>query len=71
MEDVHLTGLMSKLLETKILQVLRFKHGQVYVMLLLSSSSYDSNGDDDSIGGFFALLYSGHCVSKLIFVENT
>ncbi|KAI3443676.1 hypothetical protein Pfo_000341 [Paulownia fortunei] len=28
MEDVHLTGLMSKLLETKILQVLRFKHGQ-------------------------------------------
>ncbi|KAK6147771.1 hypothetical protein DH2020_018683 [Rehmannia glutinosa] len=30
MEDVHLTGLMSKLLETKILQVLRFKHGQIY-----------------------------------------
>ncbi|KAL0338988.1 UNVERIFIED_CONTAM: Zinc protease PQQL-like [Sesamum angustifolium] len=28
MEDVHLTGLISKLLETKILQVLRFKHGQ-------------------------------------------
>ncbi|KAK4415627.1 Zinc protease PQQL-like [Sesamum alatum] len=30
MEDVHLTGLISKLLETKILQVLRFKHGQIY-----------------------------------------
>ncbi|KAL8489686.1 hypothetical protein ACS0TY_025545 [Phlomoides rotata] len=30
MEDIHLTGLMSKLLETKILQVLRFKHGQIY-----------------------------------------
>lgn len=30
MEDVHLTGLVSKLMETKILQVLRFKHGQIY-----------------------------------------
>ncbi|XP_057765310.1 zinc protease PQQL-like isoform X1 [Salvia miltiorrhiza] len=30
MEDVHLTGLVSKLLETKMLQVLRFKHGQIY-----------------------------------------
>ncbi|KAH6755599.1 Insulinase family protein [Perilla frutescens var. hirtella] len=30
MEDVHLTGLVSKLLETKILQILRFKHGQIY-----------------------------------------
>ncbi|CAA0814299.1 Insulinase (Peptidase family M16) protein [Striga hermonthica] len=30
MEDVHLTGLVSKLLETKIVQVLRFKHGQIY-----------------------------------------
>ncbi|GER35964.1 peptidase M16 family protein [Striga asiatica] len=29
MEDVHLTGLTSKLLETKIVQVLRFKHGKV------------------------------------------
>ncbi|GER43599.1 peptidase M16 family protein [Striga asiatica] len=29
MEDVHLTGLISKLLKTKIVQVLRFKHGQV------------------------------------------
>ncbi|CAA3027767.1 zinc protease PQQL-like isoform X1 [Olea europaea subsp. europaea] len=30
MEDVHMVGFMSKLLETKILQALRFKHGQIY-----------------------------------------
>ncbi|XP_073298175.1 zinc protease PQQL-like [Primulina huaijiensis] len=30
MEDVHLVGFMSKLLETKIVQVLRFKLGQIY-----------------------------------------
>lgn len=30
MEDVHFVGFLSKLLETKILQVLRFKHGQIY-----------------------------------------
>lgn len=30
MEDVHFVGFLSKLLETRILQVLRFKHGQIY-----------------------------------------
>lgn len=30
MEEVHYTGFICKLLETKIMQVLRFKHGQVY-----------------------------------------
>eukprot|EP00250_Pteridium_aquilinum_P015299 c22507_g1_i1 orf=556-3573(+) len=30
MEEVHLTGFICKLLETRIMQVLRFKHGQVY-----------------------------------------
>ncbi|KAL2501004.1 Insulinase (Peptidase family M16) protein [Forsythia ovata] len=30
MEDVHMVGFMSKLLETKILQALRFKRGQIY-----------------------------------------
>lgn len=30
MEEVHLTGFICKLLETRIIQVLRFKHGQVY-----------------------------------------
>ncbi|KAI5664619.1 hypothetical protein M9H77_23942 [Catharanthus roseus] len=34
MEDVHFVGFLSKLLETKILQVLRFKHGQVFVFCL-------------------------------------
>eukprot|EP01018_Ginkgo_biloba_P031588 Gb_11763 [translate_table: standard] len=30
MEEIHFIGFMSKLLETKIMQVLRFKHGQIY-----------------------------------------
>ncbi|KAG6556881.1 hypothetical protein Mapa_001461 [Marchantia paleacea] len=30
MVEVHFTGFICKLLETKIMQVLRFKHGQVY-----------------------------------------
>ncbi|GAA0155968.1 metalloprotease [Lithospermum erythrorhizon] len=30
MEDVHYIGFVSKLLETKIVQILRFKHGQIY-----------------------------------------
>lgn len=29
-EEIHFVGFLSKLLETKIMQVLRFKHGQVY-----------------------------------------
>ena len=28
-EEIHYTGFLSKLLETKLLQLLRFKHGQV------------------------------------------
>ncbi|KAL4194482.1 hypothetical protein AMTRI_Chr05g68900 [Amborella trichopoda] len=30
MEEIHFVGFVSKLLETKIMQVLRFKHGQIY-----------------------------------------
>lgn len=30
MEEIHYVGFLSKLLETKIMQVLRFKHGQIY-----------------------------------------
>lgn len=30
MEETHFVGFLSKLLETKIMQVLRFKHGQIY-----------------------------------------
>ncbi|KAL5573042.1 hypothetical protein UlMin_022639 [Ulmus minor] len=29
-EEIHFVGFLSKLLETKIIQVLRFKHGQIY-----------------------------------------
>ncbi|XP_061994559.1 zinc protease PQQL-like isoform X2 [Rosa rugosa] len=31
-EDIHVVGFLSKLLETKIMQVLRFKHGQIYTV---------------------------------------
>ncbi|XP_068334934.1 zinc protease PQQL-like [Pyrus communis] len=31
-EDIHIVGFLSKLLETKIMQVLRFKHGQIYTV---------------------------------------
>nr|ADE77112.1 unknown [Picea sitchensis] len=30
MEEIHFVGFLSKLLETRIMQVLRFKHGQIY-----------------------------------------
>ncbi|KAL4571854.1 hypothetical protein LXL04_018620 [Taraxacum kok-saghyz] len=30
MEDIHFIGFLTKLLEAKIIQVLRFKHGQIY-----------------------------------------
>ncbi|KAH1105483.1 hypothetical protein J1N35_009251 [Gossypium stocksii] len=29
-EEIHYTGFLAKLLETKLLQLLRFKHGQIY-----------------------------------------
>ncbi|KAL1364192.1 hypothetical protein HN51_012358 [Arachis hypogaea] len=29
-EEIHFVGFLSKLIETKIMQVLRFKHGQIY-----------------------------------------
>lgn len=33
-EEVHFVGFLCKLLETKIMQVLRFKHGQVLLCLI-------------------------------------
>ncbi|KAM7509636.1 hypothetical protein LguiA_020089 [Lonicera macranthoides] len=30
MEDIHNVGFLSKLLEAKLMQILRFKHGQIY-----------------------------------------
>jgi len=37
MEEVHYTSFICKLLETKIMQGLRFKHGQVCVLAKLST----------------------------------
>ncbi|KAF9615719.1 hypothetical protein IFM89_026134 [Coptis chinensis] len=48
MEEVHFVGFLSKLLETKIMQVLRFKHGQVYsvgVSVFLGGNKPSRNGD--------------------------
>ncbi|XVE79893.1 hypothetical protein DITRI_Ditri14bG0093700 [Diplodiscus trichospermus] len=35
-EEIHCVGFLSKLIETKILQVLRFKHGQVFLCSLVA-----------------------------------
>ena len=37
-EEIHFVGFLSKLLETKIMQVLRFKLGQVYMLYYLFPS---------------------------------
>lgn len=36
-EEIHSIGFLSKLLETKLMQVLRFKHGQVFTVRTLFS----------------------------------
>ncbi|CAN1159942.1 Zinc protease PQQL-like [Linum perenne] len=47
-EEVHFVGFLSKLLETKILQILRFKHGQIYsagVSVFLGGNRPSRSGD--------------------------
>ncbi|OMO91643.1 hypothetical protein COLO4_18249 [Corchorus olitorius] len=47
-EEIHCVGFLSKLLETKILQVLRFKHGQIYsagVSVFLGGNKPSRTGD--------------------------
>ncbi|XP_008797884.1 zinc protease PQQL-like isoform X1 [Phoenix dactylifera] len=48
MEEIHYVGFLSKLLETKIMQVLRFKHGQIYsvnVSVFLGGNKPSRSGD--------------------------
>nr|XP_029119433.1 zinc protease PQQL-like isoform X4 [Elaeis guineensis] len=48
MEEIHYVGFLSKLLETKIMQVLRFKHGQIYsvnVSVFLGGNKPSRTGD--------------------------
>ncbi|XP_039116038.1 zinc protease PQQL-like isoform X1 [Dioscorea cayenensis subsp. rotundata] len=48
MEEIHFIGFLSKLLETKIMQVLRFKHGQIYsvgVSVFLGGNTPSRTGD--------------------------
>ncbi|PKU71070.1 zinc protease PQQL-like [Dendrobium catenatum] len=48
LEEIHFIGFLSKLLETKIMQVLRFKHGQVYsvgVSVFLGGNKPSRTGD--------------------------
>ncbi|XP_058068278.1 zinc protease PQQL-like isoform X2 [Magnolia sinica] len=48
MEEIHFVGFLSKLLETKIMQVLRFKHGQIYsvgVSVFLGGNKPSRTGD--------------------------
>ncbi|KAK9266627.1 hypothetical protein L1049_003579 [Liquidambar formosana] len=47
-EEIHFVGFVSKLLETRILQVLRFKHGQIYsagVSVFLGGNKPSRTGD--------------------------
>ncbi|CAL9145042.1 unnamed protein product [Musa hybrid cultivar] len=48
MEEIHYVGFLSKLLETRIMQVLRFKHGQIYsvnVSVFLGGNKPSRTGD--------------------------
>nr|XP_017222853.1 PREDICTED: zinc protease PQQL-like isoform X1 [Daucus carota subsp. sativus] len=47
-EETHFIGFLSKLLETKLLQILRFKHGQIYstgVSVFLGGNKPSSDGN--------------------------
>ncbi|KAK5829923.1 zinc protease PQQL-like [Gossypium arboreum] len=47
-EEIHCVGFLSKLIETKIVQVLRFKHGQIYsacVSVFLGGNKPSRTGD--------------------------
>ncbi|XP_042492213.1 zinc protease PQQL-like isoform X1 [Macadamia integrifolia] len=47
-EEIHFVGFLSKLLETKIMQVLRFEHGQIYsvgVSVFLGGNKPSRTGD--------------------------
>ncbi|XP_010667309.2 zinc protease PQQL-like isoform X1 [Beta vulgaris subsp. vulgaris] len=47
-EEIHFVGFLSKLLETKMMQVLRFKHGQIYsagVSVFLGGNKPSRTGD--------------------------
>ncbi|XP_062090970.1 zinc protease PQQL-like isoform X2 [Humulus lupulus] len=47
-EEIHFVGFLSRLLETKITQVLRFKHGQIYaagVSVFLGGNKPSRTGD--------------------------
>lgn len=60
MEEVHFVGFLSKLLETKMLQILRFKHGQIYsvgVSVFLGGNKPSRSGD---IRGDMSLSFSCH-----------
>ncbi|XP_020265173.1 zinc protease PQQL-like isoform X2 [Asparagus officinalis] len=48
MEEIHFIGFLSKLLETRIMQILRFKHGQIYsvgVSVFLGGNRPSRTGD--------------------------
>lgn len=47
-EEIHFVGFLSKLLETKMMQLLRFKHGQIYsagVSVFLGGNKPSRTGD--------------------------
>ncbi|KAI4380729.1 hypothetical protein MLD38_006890 [Melastoma candidum] len=67
-EEIHLIGFLGKLLETKLLQVLRFKHGQIYsagVSVFLGGNKPSRTGD---VRGDISVNFScdPHISSKLV-----
>eukprot|EP00850_Spirogloea_muscicola_P005254 SM000023S07710 [mRNA] locus=s23:983129:990756:- [translate_table: standard] len=58
MEDLYWTGFLSKLLETKIMQVLRFKHGQVYSVAVSAFLGGSRPSREGSVRGDIAVSFS-------------
>ncbi|XAR67091.1 C-terminal processing peptidase [Bertholletia excelsa] len=58
MDDIHFVGSLSKLLETKILQVLRFKHGQIYSVGVSVFLGGNKPSRTDNVRGDISVIFS-------------
>ncbi|KAH9303201.1 hypothetical protein KI387_014784, partial [Taxus chinensis] len=58
MEEIHFVGFITKLLETKIMQALRFKHGQVYSVNVSSFLGGNKPSRTGNVRGDVAINFS-------------
>ncbi|XP_024516679.1 zinc protease PQQL-like [Selaginella moellendorffii] len=58
MEEVHFTSFISKLLETKMMQVLRFKHGQIYTASVSAFLGGSKPSRSSDVCGDIAISFS-------------